>query len=53
MNKKETNSVEYADALHQQPTIPAKLLSEMIAEDNRRLSVLLDRYDPLTGKKAP
>ena len=50
---KQNTTVGYADAVHQQPTIPAKLLSEMLAEDNRRLSVLLDRYDPITGKKAP
>lgn len=36
-----------------QPTMPKKLLEQMIAQDKARLRTLFTKYNPMTGKNAP
>lgn len=40
-------------AIKEQDAIPAKLAREILVEDRRRMSVLMDSYDPMTGENAP
>jgi hypothetical protein len=42
-----------ATAQKQQDSMPEKLFRQILREDDRRLSVLMDRYNPLTGMGAP